>query len=79
MHFCKSAVPTFLDKAAHEKGRTLDSIRRELCYFRPDTRGNIWTWGSITLYRPLSPDEWPSKIDPSKGIVVIGSTRWMDN
>lgn len=27
----------------------------------------------------MSPDEGPSHVDLSKGVVVIGSTRWVDN
>ena len=75
----ESAVPTFLYGAAHEEGRTLDSIRRGLGYFRPNTRGNIWVGGPNSQHLPLSPDEGPSHVDLSKGVVVIGSTRWVDN
>lgn len=27
----------------------------------------------------MRPAEGPSQVDPSKGVVVIGSTRWVDN
>lgn len=71
-------VPTFLYGAAHESGRTLDAVRRELGYFRPNTPGNIWV-GGPNSEMPLHSDEGPSQVDPSKGVVVIGSTRWVDN
>uniref|UniRef100_A0A803LUX5 glutamate formimidoyltransferase n=2 Tax=Chenopodium quinoa TaxID=63459 RepID=A0A803LUX5_CHEQI len=75
----KLEVPTFLYGAAHEKGRTLDSVRRELGYFRPNTNGNIWAGGLSSETLPLHPDEGPNQADLSKGVVVIGSTRWVDN
>ncbi|XP_010693555.2 uncharacterized protein LOC104906489 isoform X1 [Beta vulgaris subsp. vulgaris] len=75
----KLEVPIFLYGAAHEKGRTLDSIRRELGYFMPNTRGNIWAGGPNSENLPICPDEGPSQVDPSKGVIVIGSTRWVDN
>ncbi|XP_074284933.1 formiminotransferase cyclodeaminase-like protein [Silene latifolia] len=72
-------VPTYLYGAAHEKGRTLDSIRRELGYFSPNTQGNVWAGGSKSQRLPLAPDEGPSQADSSKGVVVIGTTKWVDN
>ncbi|KAL2920647.1 Glutamate formimidoyltransferase [Bienertia sinuspersici] len=75
----KLEVPTFLYGAAHHKEQTLDTIRRELGYFRPNTHGNIWTGGPNSDYLPLHPDKGPSQVDPSKGVVTIGCTRWVDN
>ncbi|CAO2838867.1 unnamed protein product [Amaranthus hypochondriacus] len=75
----KLGVPTFLFGAAHDKGRTLDSIRRELGYFKPNADGHNWVGGPNSQYLPLRPDEGPSHVDPSKGVVVIGSTKWVDN
>uniref|UniRef100_A0A803MHJ8 Formiminotransferase N-terminal subdomain domain-containing protein n=1 Tax=Chenopodium quinoa TaxID=63459 RepID=A0A803MHJ8_CHEQI len=74
-----SEIPTFLYGAAHEKGQTLDSGRRELGYFRPNMNGNIWAGGLSSETLPLHPDEGPNQADLSKGVVVIGSTRWVDN
>ncbi|KAF7805896.1 formimidoyltransferase-cyclodeaminase-like [Senna tora] len=72
-------VPTFLYGAAHEEGRTLDSIRRTLGYFKPNSSGNQWTGGPKSDFLPLKPDGGPSQVIPSKGVVVIGATNWVDN
>lgn len=75
----KLQVPTFLYGAAHEGGRTLDSIRRELGYFRPNSPGNVWTGGLKSELLPLKPDAGPHQSKAAKGVVVIGATRWVDN
>lgn len=72
-------VPTFLYGAAHEEGRTLASLRRELGYFNPNTHGNIWAGGPDSEHLPLLPDSGPNRVDRSQGIVVIGTTKWVDN
>ncbi|KAJ0111676.1 hypothetical protein Patl1_02183 [Pistacia atlantica] len=72
-------VPTFLYGAAHEEGKTLDSIRRELGYFKPNSVGNQWVGGSISESLPLKPDEGPLEVSQTKGVIVIGATRWVDN
>ncbi|KAK9285164.1 hypothetical protein L1049_024350 [Liquidambar formosana] len=72
-------VPTFLYGAAHEGGRTLDSIRRELGYFKPNSGGNQWVGGPKSESLQLMPDEGPTQAAQSKGVVVIGATRWVDN
>nr|GLL46689.1 uncharacterized protein LOC109163764 [Ipomoea trifida] len=72
-------VPTFLYGAAHREGRSLDSIRRELGYFRPNSSGNQWGGGSISDALLLKPDEGPNQATQSKGVIVIGATRWVDN
>lgn len=72
-------VPTFLYGAAHENGRTLASIRRELGYFKANTGGNIWAGGADSQNLPVEPDEGPNQVDKSKGVVVIGATQWVDN
>ncbi|XP_050205541.1 uncharacterized protein LOC126655404 isoform X1 [Mercurialis annua] len=71
-------VPTFLYGAAHEQGRTLDSIRRELGYFKPNF-GNQWSGGPKAEFVPTKPDEGPAEATRAKGVVVIGATRWVDN
>ncbi|KAK3007004.1 hypothetical protein RJ639_017365, partial [Escallonia herrerae] len=72
-------VPTFLYGAAHEEGRSLDSIRRELGYFKPNVSGNQWAGGPKPEALPLKPDEGPFQAFQANGIVVIGATRWVDN
>ncbi|CAA0825103.1 Unknown protein [Striga hermonthica] len=73
------AVATFLYGAAHREARSLDSIRRELGYFKPNADGNQWTGGPQSEALQLSTDEGPSRAIPKKGVVVIGATRWVDN
>ncbi|KAK6918995.1 Formiminotransferase, N-terminal subdomain [Dillenia turbinata] len=72
-------VPTFLYGAAHEEGRKLDSIRRALGYFKPNANGNQWTGGLGSGPLPLKPDKGPDQVTESKGVIVIGATRWVDN
>lgn len=72
-------VPTFLYGAAHEEERTLDSIRRELGYFKPNSSGNQWAGGMKSESSLLKPDVGPAQAAQAKGVVVIGSTRWVDN
>ena len=74
-----NAVPTFLYGAAHPGGRTLDSIRRELGYFKPNSSGNQWVGGLQSEFLPLKPDQGPHQSVPAKGVVVVGATRWVDN
>ncbi|KAL6136780.1 hypothetical protein ACLB2K_062075 [Fragaria x ananassa] len=72
-------VPTFLYGAAHEERRTLDSIRRELGYFKPNSSGEQWVGGPISEYLALKPDKGPPQVTQEKGVIVIGATRWVDN
>ncbi|KAL5581916.1 hypothetical protein UlMin_014358 [Ulmus minor] len=72
-------VPTFLYGAAHEEGRTLDAIRRELGYFKPNSSGNQWAGGLKSETLTLKPDEGPTQVTQAKGVIVIGATRWVDN
>ncbi|KAI4378303.1 hypothetical protein MLD38_015798 [Melastoma candidum] len=72
-------VPAFLYGAAHDEERTLDSIRRELGYFKPNSTGNLWVGGPGSDPLPLRPDFGPSSWSRGKGVVVIGATRWVDN
>ncbi|CAL0323658.1 unnamed protein product [Lupinus luteus] len=71
-------VPTYLYGAAHEEGRTLDSIRRTFGYFKPNSSENQWI-GSQEYSLPLKPDNGPEQLTPAKGVVVIGATNWVDN
>lgn len=73
------AVPTFLYGAAHEERRTLDSIRRELGYFKPNSSGEQWVGGPKSEYLTLKPDKGPHEMTQAKGVIVIGATQWVDN
>ncbi|GFZ12907.1 folic acid binding [Actinidia rufa] len=53
-------VPTFLYGAAHTEGRTSDSIRRELGYFKPNFTGNQWAGGPKYEPLPPNPDDGPA-------------------
>lgn len=75
----KLEVPTFLYGAAHEGARSLDYIRRELGYFKPNSSGEQWVGGIRSELLNLKPDEGPSKPCRRKGVVVIGATKWVDN
>ncbi|KAI9117925.1 hypothetical protein K1719_011067 [Acacia pycnantha] len=72
-------VPVFLYGAAHEEGRPLDSIRRALGYFKANSSGNQWVGGPKSNFLTLNPDSGPSQVSPSKGVVVIGAAKWVDN
>ncbi|KAK9131631.1 hypothetical protein Scep_011159 [Stephania cephalantha] len=72
-------VPTYLYGAAHQEGRTLDSVRRKLGYFKPNLDGTQWKGGPTSNLLPLKPDGGPSQAVQSKGVVVVGATRWVDN
>ncbi|KMZ64340.1 Formimidoyltetrahydrofolate cyclodeaminase, Glutamate formimidoyltransferase [Zostera marina] len=76
----KLQVPVFLyGGAARQQGKALDSIRRELGYFRPNsTRNHQWV-GGFGNSMPLNPDQGPSEVLPAKGVVLIGATSWVDN
>lgn len=72
-------APTFLYGAAHESGRKLDSIRRDLGYFKPNLAGNQWAGGPELRSLHLNPDWGPSQACQANGCVIIGTTRWVDN
>ncbi|XP_018856989.1 formimidoyltransferase-cyclodeaminase-like isoform X2 [Juglans regia] len=76
---CRMQVPTFLYGAAHEEGRTLDSIRRELGYFKPNSSGTQWAGGPRSESLLLKPDGGPAHMSGEQGVVVIGATPWVDN
>ncbi|XP_068668137.1 formiminotransferase cyclodeaminase-like protein [Aristolochia californica] len=75
----KLQVPTFLYGAAHEQGRSLDSIRRQLGYFKPNSEGINWAGGPKSGSLPLQPDAGPVQVVQSAGVVVVGATGWVDN
>ncbi|KAK6142505.1 hypothetical protein DH2020_022853 [Rehmannia glutinosa] len=72
-------VATFLYGAAHHDGRSLDSIRRELGYFKPNAAGNQWIGGPQSETLQLNPDAGPPRAVQKKGVVVVGATQWVDN
>ncbi|KAL8233224.1 hypothetical protein R6Q57_003002 [Mikania cordata] len=72
-------VPTYTYGAAHKEQRSLDFIRRELGYFKPNATGHQWSGGLPLGFLPLEPDEGPTKAVKAKGVVVIGATKWVDN
>ncbi|XP_071700746.1 formiminotransferase cyclodeaminase-like protein isoform X2 [Rutidosis leptorrhynchoides] len=72
-------VPTYTYGAAHSDQRSLDFIRRELGYFKPNTSGNQWSGGPQSTDLPLEPDEGPAQVVQAKGVIVIGATNWVDN
>ncbi|KAI3713418.1 hypothetical protein L1987_71995 [Smallanthus sonchifolius] len=72
-------VPTYTYGAAHKEQRSLDVIRRELGYFKPNATGHQWSGGLQSGVLPLEPDEGPAQAVKAKGVVVIGATRWVDN
>ncbi|KAF5753356.1 putative 5-formyltetrahydrofolate cyclo-ligase, Glutamate formimidoyltransferase [Helianthus annuus] len=72
-------VPTYTYGAAHKEQRSLDAIRRELGYFKPNATGHQWSGGLQSAVLPLEPDEGPVQAVKAKGVAVIGATKWVDN
>ncbi|KAJ0665941.1 putative 5-formyltetrahydrofolate cyclo-ligase, Glutamate formimidoyltransferase [Helianthus annuus] len=72
-------VPTYTYGAAHKEQRSLDAIRRELGYFKPNATGHQWSGGLQSAVLPLEPDEGPAQAVKAKGVAVIGATKWVDN
>ncbi|KAL3848893.1 hypothetical protein ACJIZ3_010775 [Penstemon smallii] len=76
----KLEVATFLYGAAHNERRSLDKIRRDLGYFKPNNSiENQWAGGPQSELLQLNPDEGPPRALSRKGVVVIGATQWVDN
>lgn len=72
-----NVVPIYLYGEAHPEGRMLDSIRRELSYFLPNSEGHRWIGDLNIDISFLKPDEGPTEIDPSKGLITIGASMWV--
>ncbi|RDX72075.1 hypothetical protein CR513_48495, partial [Mucuna pruriens] len=70
-------VPVFLYAAAHPTGKELDTIRRELGYYRPNSRGTQWAGSAVSDILPQSPDEGPNVVTRAKGISMIGARPWI--
>ncbi|XP_010540857.1 PREDICTED: uncharacterized protein LOC104814491 [Tarenaya hassleriana] len=72
-------VPTYLYGAADEGHRTLDFIRRELGYFKPNAGGHQWEGGLEVETLPVKPDAGTSQVEKSKGVVMVGVCGWVGN
>ncbi|KAI3812928.1 hypothetical protein L1987_17641 [Smallanthus sonchifolius] len=72
-------VPTYTYGAAHKEQRSLETIRRELGYFKPDATGHQWSGGLPSGVLPVKPDEGPAQAAKAKGLVVIGASPWVAN
>ncbi|KAM3301780.1 glutamate formimidoyltransferase [Capsicum chacoense] len=70
-------VPVYLYAAAHPMGKGLDTIRRELGYYRPNSRGIQWAGWAQPEQVPVKPDEGPDVVSRSRGIVMIGAHQWI--
>ena len=67
----------FLYAAAHPTGKQLDTIRRELGYYRPNSMGNQWAGWTMPDILPQTPDEGPIVVSRAKGISMIGARPWV--
>ncbi|KAF5753354.1 putative 5-formyltetrahydrofolate cyclo-ligase, Glutamate formimidoyltransferase [Helianthus annuus] len=75
----KLKVPCYTYGAARKDQRSLDAVRRELGYYKPNASGQQWSGGLQAAVLPLEPDEGPAQVVKAKGVVVIGATKWVDN
>ncbi|KAK9149980.1 hypothetical protein Syun_008289 [Stephania yunnanensis] len=73
----KLQVPIFLYEAAHQTGKALDAVRRELNYFQPNYKGNQWFGWPLPEVLPVKPDIGPSMVSQARGITIIGASRWV--
>ncbi|XWS68591.1 hypothetical protein CRYUN_Cryun04dG0103700 [Craigia yunnanensis] len=69
-------VPVFLYGAAHPTGKALDTIRRELGYYRPNFMGNQWAGWTMPEILSEKPDEGPTRVSRARGITMIGACPW---
>ncbi|XVE49858.1 hypothetical protein DITRI_Ditri01bG0116300 [Diplodiscus trichospermus] len=70
-------VPVFLYGAAHPTGKALDTIRRELGYYRPNFMGNQWAGWTMPEILSEKPDEGPTSVSRVRGITMIGACPWV--
>ncbi|KAJ4976011.1 hypothetical protein NE237_001117 [Protea cynaroides] len=68
-------VPVFLYEAAHPTGKALDTIRRQLGYYQPNSMGQ-WVGCALPETLPEMPDIGPSQVPRDRGIAVIGASPW---
>lgn len=71
------AVPVFLYSAAHPTGKALDTIRRELGYYRPNFMGNQWAGWDQPETLAEKPNEGPTSVTRARGIAMIGARPWV--
>lgn len=70
-------VPVYLYGAAHPTGKALDTIRRELGYYRPNFMGNQWAGWTQPEILPERPNEGPNTVTRARGIAMIGARSWV--
>ncbi|KAL8045365.1 hypothetical protein ABFX02_08G108800 [Erythranthe guttata] len=72
-------VPVYLYGAAHPTGKSLETIRRELGYYRPNFTGNKWAGWPHEPETTLAekPNEGPETVSKTKGVVMIGARPWI--
>ncbi|KAI3865369.1 hypothetical protein MKX03_016409 [Papaver bracteatum] len=70
-------VPVFLYESAHPTGKTLDAIRCDLVYFRPNYMGSQWAGWALPEVLNENPDEGPTQVPRARGIVIIGASPWV--
>ncbi|GMN57167.1 hypothetical protein TIFTF001_026285 [Ficus carica] len=70
-------VPVYLYAAAHPTGKALDTIRRELGYYRPNFMGNQWAGWTLPDVLPEKPNEGPTLVSKQRGITMIGARPWV--
>ncbi|GMH07216.1 hypothetical protein Nepgr_009056 [Nepenthes gracilis] len=70
-------VPVFLYAAAHPTGKALDTIRRDLGYYRPNFMGNQWAGWDQPEELAEKPDEGPRQVSRARGISMIGARPWV--
>ncbi|KAI3951644.1 hypothetical protein MKW92_020349 [Papaver armeniacum] len=64
-------------QAANPTGKTLDAIRRDLGYFRPNYMGSQWAGWALPEVLNENPDEGPTQVPRARGIVIIGASPWV--
>ncbi|KAF5481208.1 hypothetical protein F2P56_001877 [Juglans regia] len=70
-------VPVYLYAAAHPTGKALDTIRRELGFYRPNFMGNQWAGWTMPEILSENPDEGPTMVSQARGITMIGARPWV--
>ncbi|KAI3465702.1 hypothetical protein Pfo_022365 [Paulownia fortunei] len=70
-------VPVYLYAAAHPMGKTLETIRRELGYYRPNFMGNKWAGWAQPEILTEKPNEGPEMVSSTRGVVMIGARPWI--
>ncbi|KAL8511062.1 hypothetical protein ACS0TY_017762 [Phlomoides rotata] len=70
-------VPVYLYAAAHPTGKALDTIRRELGFYRPNFMGNQWAGWSQPDILPQKPDHGPETVSRARGVAMVGARSWI--